>query len=139
MGTHVAGLALQVADGRMNRVVAQRAYRLVETKLVVAHAGTAVREVRGAELVGQFQALLHDDITIRAQHRILLEHARTRPQQRHHELIPQRLAGIKLVMLGRAQRPARSAIHAFWSGPMPPVSTKAVCTSKPCSFKASTQ
>jgi len=101
---HVAGLALQLADRCVDHIVAEAAHRLVEAQLVVAHAGTAVGEVSGGEPVGKLQALLDDDIAVRTQHRILVEHARARPQQRHDELVPQRLGGIEFMMLGRTQR-----------------------------------
>ncbi len=88
----------------MDAVIAEASYRLVETQLVVAHAGAAVGEVPGAEPVGKLQAFLDDDVAVRAQHRVLVEHPRAGPQQRHDELVPQRLGGIQFMVLGRTQR-----------------------------------
>ena len=103
MFAYLAGLALQLADRGMNLIITERAYRLIKAQLIIAHAGAAMGEMTGIQLIGKLQTTGDDHVAIRAQHRVLLVHARARPQQRHDELVPQRLPDVQFMMFDRAE------------------------------------
>ena len=112
-------LCLQVANRRMNFVLAEAAHGLVEAQLVVAHAGAAVSEVARTEPIAQLEAALDDQVAVRTQQGILAAHARVAPHQRDHEFVPDRLGHVDLVVLGGAQAdgpladvPAARLVHA---------------------------
>jgi hypothetical protein len=69
---HVLVLALDVPDGRQDRVVAACAHREIEADLIVSHSGAAVGKELRAPGVGGFEGLLHDDVAIGDEEWILI-------------------------------------------------------------------
>ena len=94
---------LKVADRRMDLILTQAVYSLVETKLVVAHAGTTVGEMPGPKLIAQLQAAPHDQVTVRTQQGILAPHPGMAPNQRPDEFVPDGLRYVDLMVFCCAQ------------------------------------
>ena len=94
---------LDLADRRDDFVVAERLDGQVETHLVVAHAGTAVRNGAGSDFGSALQGRFHDQIAIRHQQRILALVTFTRPHEGLDEIAPDGWATIDRDMAGSTQ------------------------------------
>ena len=103
VGADFGVLLLDLADRRDDLVVAERLDREIEAHLIVAHAGAAVREDFGAELVAAFQRFLDDDVAIRDEQRILALVELAGLDQRLHEAVPDRLRSVDRAMRGDAE------------------------------------
>src|SRR5690242_14772401 len=100
---HRGVFLLDFADRGDDFEIAQRLHSKVETHLVVAHAGAAVRDRARVEFARALDRGFHDQIAIRNQQRILALVTLARPNERLDEVFPQRGAAIDGDVRGDAQ------------------------------------
>ena len=103
VGAGLRVFLLDFADRRDDPIVAQGLHRQVETHLVIAHAGAAVRNLARSQFVAALQGGFDNEVTIRHQQRVLALVALACPDERLHEAVPEGGTAIDSDVAGNAK------------------------------------